>query len=327
MKSLKFVKYIYVAILLTSVISLPAQQIDTLERKKILVTSSLDGTTQPSYFYFPISLQPKKKIPLVVFLHTWSNDLEQRFKSLEVEVAKRGWLLLAPNFRGRNDQPEACGSRFAQQDVLDAVSWVKKNYAIDKHRVYLVGFSGGGYLTMLMAALHPKNWAAASAWCGISDIAKWYALHENDQYGKMMRQCFGGAPGQNDSITLQYRNRSPVTYLFKPGKVPLDLAAGRNDSVVPPIHSINAFNALIVASGYSKISNAEIDRVLRYDSINDREKPGIFITDSTLGRRIFLRKEEGKYRLTIYEGKHEWIPEAAMEWIGKYRKKRKIAGL
>lgn len=325
MKLFRLIKFIFCcAVLLLWFTILSAQNKDsiTTERKKIIVTSSIDGTAQPSYIYLPATMQAGRKIPLVVLLHTWSNNLEQRFKPLEEQVANRGWLLLEPDFRGRNDHPEACGSILAQQDILDAVASVKKNYSIDKNRIYLVGFSGGGYLTMLMTALYPKNWAAASAWCGISDLTQWYDFHKSDQYGEMMRNCFGGAPGQSDSIGLQFRNRSPITWLSKSTPVPLDIAAGRSDSIVPAGHSIRAFNMLAQASGFPVISKEEIDKIMGPDTSDIQSMGNQIFTDSILGRRIFLRRQEGKYRITIFEGIHEWMPAAAMQWLDGYIKKR-----
>ena len=137
----------------------------------------------------------------------------------------------------------------------------------------------------------------------------------------MMRQCFGGASGESDSITLQYRNRSPITHLSKSIRVPLDIAAGRNDSIVPPQHSINAFNALAQAGGYPVISKEEIDEALEPESIDGKLKGNESIIDSTLGKRIFFRRQVGKYRITIYEGKHEWVPAAAIQWFDDKFKK------
>ena len=325
MKLFRLIKFIVCcAVLLLWFTILSAQRKDsiTTERKKIIVTSSIDRTAQPSYIYLPATMQAGRKIPLVVLLHTWSNNLEQRFKPLEEQVANRGWLLLEPDFRGRNDHPEACGSILAQQDILDAVASVKKNYSIDKNRIYLVGFSGGGYLTMLMTALYPKNWAAASAWCGISDLTQWYDFHKSDQYGEMMRNCFGGAPGQSDSIGLQFRNRSPITWLSKSTPVPLDIVAGRRDSIVPAGHSISAFNMLANASGLPVISKEEIDKILGPDTSAFQSMGNQILTDPVLGKRIFLRRQEGNYRITIFDGIHEWMPAAAMQWFDRYIKKR-----
>lgn len=283
-----------------------------------MITSSQNGSLQPTYVYHASVMRQDRKVPLVVLLHTWSNDLEQRFEPLEKEIAKRGWIMIEPNFRGRNDHPEACGSRLAQQDILDAVKWVRKHYSINRDRIYLVGFSGGGYFTMLMAALYPKKWTAASAWCGISDLSQWYNYHQKDHYGQMMRQCFGGPPDQSDSIAGQYRKRSPITYLSKKLRVPLDIAAGRSDSIVPPLHSINAYNALVKASGYPAINKEEIDNVFKTEIVNSQSAKDAALVDPVLGRRIFLRRQEGKYRITIYAGIHEWVPAAAMQWLDNY---------
>src|SRR5690606_37074546 len=106
-------------------------------------------------------------------------------------AAARGWLCVMPNFRGPNQQPEACASALAQADILDAVDWVKAHYRIDPTRIYLCGASGGGHMTMMMAAKYPDRWRAASAWVGISDLAAWHRLHAGDNYGKMLRNSCG----------------------------------------------------------------------------------------------------------------------------------------
>ena len=55
-------------------------------------------------------------------------------------------------------------------------------------------------MTMLMAARYPQTWAAASAWVGISDLHAWYDEHRNENYGAMMRACFGGTPSESDQL-------------------------------------------------------------------------------------------------------------------------------
>ena len=39
---------------------------------------------------------------------------------LEELVYDKNWFYLFPNFRGANKHPAACGSQFAQQDIIDA---------------------------------------------------------------------------------------------------------------------------------------------------------------------------------------------------------------
>ena len=98
-------------------------------REKVWVRSSVDQSEQPSYLILPAKYDPTAKpVPLLVSLHTWSGNLEQRNLELERAAERKGWIYLFPNFRGVNQQPLACGSATACQDILDAVEWVASKY-------------------------------------------------------------------------------------------------------------------------------------------------------------------------------------------------------
>ena len=107
----------------------------------IQVKSTLDDTLQPCYFWAPEAAKTNA-VPLVVGLHTWSYD---RFNQQETYLPlckQYGWALLLPEFRGPNlaTNPlkcEACGSRVARQDVIDAVRVVCAESIIDKQNVFL----------------------------------------------------------------------------------------------------------------------------------------------------------------------------------------------
>jgi len=108
------------------------------ERHKIFVASSADGTEQPCNLSLPEGLAREgPPVPLLVSLHTWSGNVEQRDLEMEAEAGRRGWICLWPDFRGPNNSPDACGSEKAQQDILDVVDWVLDRYAVDKKRLYL----------------------------------------------------------------------------------------------------------------------------------------------------------------------------------------------
>ena len=293
-----------------------------MNRQKIFVTSTMDETEQPSYLILPSAFDPDgPRIPLVVSLHTWSDGLEQRNEFLEQAVLSRGWLYLFPHFRGRNDHPEALGSELAQQDILDATQWVCSHYPVDPGRIYLTGVSGGGHMTLLMAGRHPDLWAAASAWVGISDLAAWHASHIEDSYGEMMRQSLGGAPGTSPEIDAEYRERSPLTHLAGARTIAIDIAAGRHDGYtgsVPIRHSLEAFNAVAAAMGAPAVSEAEITQLSRIDGSLDKPRPSDTATDASFGRALFLRRFAGRSRVTIFEGGHEGLAEAAVAWFERH---------
>jgi dipeptidyl aminopeptidase/acylaminoacyl peptidase len=277
--------------------------------------STADGSTQPSYLVVPHSgADGTSSMPLVVMLHTWSTDLEQQFTRVEEDVVPRGWLVITPNFRGRNDHPEACGSPVAQQDILDAVAWVRSRFPVDEKRIYLLGWSGGGFMTMLMAARYPELWAAASAGAGISDLNAWYEEHRDDDIGAQLRGCFGAPPTQSESAARQYREQSPLTYLRPDLPVPIDLAAGRADPEVSVRHTLRAFRALAPDG----LSEGEIETLL--SAAAPLEPSDHLREDALFPVRIFLRRTAGHFRLTIFDGRHQWFYKPAIEWLARHRR-------
>lgn len=304
----------------------PIQSNLAQKKIKVMITSTADQTQQPCYVILPRGYEKSDnvdKIPLLISLHSWSAGLEQAKPVLEKQAEKLGWIYVFPHFRGPNQTPAACGSELAQQDILDAVAWAKQNYRVDHSRVYLTGASGGGHMTMLMVSRHPKIWTAASAWVGISDLTQWYAVHEKSRYGDMMRKSCGGAPGDSAIVDAQYRQRSPLPFLKNSKQVPLDIAAGIHDGhtgSVPISHSLLAFNEIAKATGDRLITANEMKQLsipqgrLANPLPVDREQ------DAALGRDIYLRRYAGQSRVTIFEGGHEGISVAAIDWLKRFHR-------
>jgi len=293
-----------------------------LLRTRVEIPSSIDQSPQPSYIITPADYADSTdQRPLLVSLHSWSADVEQRNVPLEQLAARRGWLLVAPHFRGVNNHPDACGSPLAQQDILDAVDWAVENYRVDETRIYLTGSSGGGHMTLLMAGRHPDRWSAASAWVPISDLAAWHASHADGNYGRMMRNCCGGPPGESDEVDRQYRERSPLTYLAGVGDLPVDIAAGihdGHDGSVSIDHSLRAFNRIAASREMEEIGEDEIAQLLRPQGRLEHPRPSDQVHDESFGREIHLRRTAGNSRVTIFEGGHEGIARAAVEWLATH---------
>lgn len=287
---------------------------------EIVVASSLDKTDQPSRLWVPNAAQREAR-PLLVLLHSWSGDYTQDNSRWQREAVKRDWIYLHPNFRGRNDHPEACGSPLARQDILDAVEWVIAHCRVDQRRIYLAGVSGGGHITMLMAGRHPERFSAASAWVGISDLAEWHRFHVQDgvagNYARMLAACCGGAPGDSAAVDREYRDRSPLTWLQSATSLPLDLNAGVSDGKtgsVPIHHTLRAFNVVAAAGGGQTISDAEMDDLWEHGRLSGPQ-PGDTAEDALYGRAIYLRRTARQARVTIFDGGHESVPSAACAWL------------
>lgn len=210
-----------------------------LEITEIISLSSHDGSPEPALFYHPGGTAP---VPLVVGLHTWSYDRYNQVAGMLPLCQERGWALLLPEFRGPNlvSNPrarQAGGSTVAIQDIIDSVAAVSERYPIDREAVFLLGGSGGGMMSLLVAANAPDLWSGVSCWVPITDLAAWH--EENPGYAPHIAACCGGAPGTSEEVDREYRERSPIFKVEALSGVPLALHHGRFDPVVSYAHSWN----------------------------------------------------------------------------------------
>lgn len=290
-------------------------------------TSSGDDSEQPALFWKPDSKAGEKR-PLLVALHTWSSDYHQA--GGEVKYAewcqKAGWVFIHPNFRGRNSSPEAMGSDLAVADILSSVDYARENAAIDEDRIYCIGVSGGGHASLLMAGRAPDLWAGVSAWCGISDIADWHDQcngTKQQKYADDIEKSLGGPPDttkRKDAAT----HRSPNTWLPKAGagRVALDIQHGVHDGrsgSVPFTHSLHAWNAVVAATHSGEVIAGEAIAAF-YQS---QQSPGAAPAPDALypdDQQPLFRRNTENARVTIFEGGHEILHEAALNWLAAQRK-------
>ncbi|QDU07273.1 alpha/beta hydrolase family protein [Gimesia aquarii] len=291
----------------------------------IKVKSTLDQSLQPSLIWLPDSAKTTPT-PLFVFLHSWSGNYKQSNTKWQDQAVKRGWIYLHPNFRGVNQQPEACGSKLARQDILDAIDYMIEHYQVDQSRIYLAGSSGGGHMTMLMAGHHPGRFSAASAWVGISDLADWYHFHVKEgvpqNYARMILKSLTAKPGTSSEIDAEYHDRSPLYWIENATDLPLDLNAGVTDGKtgsVPFAHTLRAFNAIAKKNRTTQITKEEMQQLWDYSKLKTPQ-PTDQATDKIYGRDIHLRRNSGLARVTIFEGGHEGLPQPACEWLSKQRR-------
>jgi dienelactone hydrolase len=282
-----------------------------------------DHSEQPSLFWAP-ELPDGKRAPLLVALHTWSGDYLQaggEAKYAEWSL-QNGWIFLHPNFRGPNRTPGALGSDLMVADIRAAVEWAKANAPVDETRIYAIGVSGGGHATQLLAGRTPEIWAGISSWCGIADVAAWHAETTGagrKNYAANIEGAIGGAPDATDTTTAEAVHRSPLTWLAHAAPVPLDLNHGIDDGrtgSVPFSHSLRAFNAVVPES--ARLPGDAIAGWYADPATLPRD-PGL--KDPLYGANPPLfRKTHVNTRVTIFQGGHEILHEAALNWLAAQRK-------
>jgi dipeptidyl aminopeptidase/acylaminoacyl peptidase len=235
--------------------------------EEIICHSSCDGSPEPLLVYHPGGATP---VPLVVGLHTWSYDRFNQVEGMLPLCRERGWALVLPEFRGPNltsnlRARQAGGSALAIQDIIDAVAEVSQRHPVSADAVFLLGGSGGGHMSLLVAASAPKLWRGVSSWVPITDLPAWHG--QNPEYAHHIAACCGGAPGASEDVDREYRERSPLTMVEALSKVNLSLHHGRFDPVVPYSHSWNLAQELERRSAsrfFFDIFDGEHD--IRYDA-------------------------------------------------------------
>ncbi|MEY5026193.1 MAG: hypothetical protein RLZZ244_1721 [Verrucomicrobiota bacterium] len=282
--------------------------------------SRADQTLQPTLFYRPQASTPA---PLLVALHTWGGTHLQAEPAYAEWCIRKGWVLVHPHFRGPNKTPEACGSDLVVQDILSVVEWAQSQAPVDPNRIYLIGCSGGGFASMLLAGRAPHLWAGVSQWCGIFDLRDWHSersRNPSDPYARMMEAACGGPPGSSPEVDAQYRHRSASTWFASAAGIPMDLNTGIWDGhkgSVPVSHSLKAFNTLAAPEKRipdedlrSMTTLAQVPEALRFDG-----------GDPLYSKRpVLLRRISGQTRVTVFEGGHESVLGAGLAWLELQRK-------
>ena len=307
--------------------SLPMTQAVEKSLQMIEIESSLDGEMQMAMIYVPENAADKA-IPLLVVLHSWSNGYDQKavLEPCHQECEERGWAIIHPDFRGPNVRPEACASKLAKQDIMDAVDEMKSRAKVDESRIYLVGSSGGGHMSLVMAAHTPETWAGVSAWVPISDLKAWHeqTTRKKLKYARDIEKCCGGKPGDSAKIDQQYYDRSPIHFLAKAKGLPIDINTGIHDGhtgSVPVSQSLHAFNVLAKANGEPDQMIADAD----IESITETQQIPAALADQTADdslrqHEVLFRRSASSAQVTIFKGGHESDMPCAVRWLANQQR-------
>jgi len=153
------------------------------------------------------------KRPMLVGFHGFGvSHLDLLFStSFFFECEQRDWFMVAPfQFSGVGNSQIHFSSPQSQEHVEAVLDWVTSAYAVDKDRVYGVGFSQGGGAALSYAARHRDDeevqFAAVANHTGTVSNRGVY-LNSNAAVQAEMQLLFGGAPGQKP---FEYQRSSVI---------------------------------------------------------------------------------------------------------------------
>ncbi|MBN1604791.1 MAG: prolyl oligopeptidase family serine peptidase [Chitinispirillaceae bacterium] len=294
------------------------------EIKRVYIKSSFDSTEQPALFHNSGS---SRKKPLLLALHSWSENYQSRFSiPYGIWAVKNDWVLIHPDYRGTFNNPSATLSEIAVGDILDAVDYAKKNASIDESRVYVCGFSGGAMATLVMVGRYPEMWSAASAWVPVYDLSQWYQTTRKARhnYSRDISNSCGGSPLPGTEAHRECLKRSVSTYLrnARGQGVPVYIGSGIKDRFVPPGHSIQAFNDL--AGKDDRVTEEDItyinNRHALPEHLRSRVTEPLF---EDAGFKVLLSRTSSSVTLKIFDGDHDIIFNECLYWLSQHRKPQK----
>ena len=272
----------------------------------VQITSSNDQAKQKAYF-----LPTNKKKPLLVSLHNWSGNFSQK-DPLAILALEHHWNYISPDFRGANNNKDSCLSPLVLTDVDDAIQYALDNSNVDLKNIFIVGASGGGYVTLGSYLRTKHKVKRFISWVPISDLSAWY--HQslaigNKRFADDIIACTSS--NLNKINEKELRKRSPLYW-----KVPLntngglDIYAGINDGhtkggSVPISHSLLFYNHLLSAW---ELDEKHIDPQT-LSKLLTRAYPRSPNNERMQNREIIYQIKASRGTLTIFDGGHEILSE------------------
>lgn len=190
--------------------------------------------------------KPGAPAPLVVLPHGGPDEVTTvRFSPLVHYFASRGYSVLRPNYRGSLGYGfafyEANRDRFGEVEQADTESGVDhlvRERLADPKRLYIGGWSWGGYVTTWTIA-HVHRYRAAVAGAAVSDVTHSYSLSDIN-HGVAAQWEYKGDPWNQPG---NFDRVNPIRHVTKV-KTPLLLLHGDADGRVPFAESVQYYRAL-----------------------------------------------------------------------------------
>ncbi len=189
---------------------------------------SFDGLEIPAYVA-ESNIAPKPG-PTIIYVHggPWS-EVADYWSVMIASLVALGYHVVAPNFRGSTgygeefrlmDVGDPGGGDL--EDVVHARKWAVESGIASK--VAIMGYSYGGYMTLLAAGRYPDIWQCGVAGASVIDWEEMYRLSDA-LFKQFIDALFAGR-------RELWKERSPITYVENV-KAPLCIIHPQNDTRTP----------------------------------------------------------------------------------------------
>ena len=160
------------------VIGAQTRAVAAVPQGQLTTGSYTNGSGTLSYeLYIPSTYRPGTAAPMVVALHgcTETADVYRQLSGWDKLAEAKGFIVLFPQ-QSSSRNYMSCWNWFQQANmqrgsgepaiIAGMVSAVEQQGSVDRHRVYVTGFSAGGAMSTVMGATYPDVFAAVGVGSG-----------------------------------------------------------------------------------------------------------------------------------------------------------------
>jgi dienelactone hydrolase len=218
-----------------------------IDFKTVKYRSNVGDLDVPAYLFQPINRRGPKGHAAMVWVHggvhgNWGITMFPFVK----EAVARGYVVIAPDYRGSIGYGEAhhmaidYGGKEVE-DVISAVDFLKTLPQVDPARVGIMGWSHGGYITLLSVFREKHPFAAGAAIVPVTNLVFRLSYKgPNYQWDFSTQKEVQGLPFEKPEIYIQ---RSPLYHVDKL-RVPLLVHVATNDLDVNYVEDQQIVDAL-----------------------------------------------------------------------------------
>jgi dipeptidyl aminopeptidase/acylaminoacyl peptidase len=215
--------------------------------QKITYRSSVGDMDIPAYLFQPIQKRGAKGHAAMIWVHggvhgNWGLSMFPFVK----EAVERGYVIIAPEYRGSTGYGEAHHQAidyggYEVDDVMSAVEYLKTLPHVDQDRLGMMGWSHGGYITLLSLFRDEHPFKAGAAMVPVTNLV--FRLSYKGpgyQWEFATQKRILGLPFEKRDI---YIERSPLYHVDKL-QVPVLVHVATNDQDVDFVECQQMVDAL-----------------------------------------------------------------------------------
>jgi dienelactone hydrolase len=218
-----------------------------IDFKTVKYRSNVGDLDVPAYLFQPLAKRGPKGHAALVWVHggvhgNWGITMFPFVK----EAVARGYVVVAPDYRGSTGYGEAYHQAIDYggkevEDVISAVDYLKTLSHVDPARIGIMGWSHGGYITLLSVFREKHPFAAGAAIVPVTNLV--FRLSYKGpgyQWDFSTQKEVQGLPFEKPDLYIQ---RSPLYHVDKL-RVPLLVHVATNDLDVNYVEDQQIVDAL-----------------------------------------------------------------------------------